>query len=566
MTTLEPVLTPHGLLTLRQTAQAPALEPDHGLRLEKAFLRGSGHGLLWLGADEVGAVLPPVLSYWREFATRYVTALCALPGIGEGKTKSPVPVPADEDLNKMAAAAPPMTGAEYLTASVLGDLWRSTDAAFDAELVEAKLSVQEFLKSRHPAWNLVGRVHFNLAENRKDEEAPFAFLATYTTRLSAEAKAQHLPLGKALQEYSGARNRQRLLSLLMPVQRAAESCPWLKTMVNAGDIFHPLRWSPQQALQFLKDVPALESAGVVVRMPASWRMNRPARPQVKATVGGNAPSQLGMDALLDFRMEVTLEGESLSKAEIKRLLAHSDGLALIRGKWVEVDHERLNHTLEQFDAIERRAAADGLSFGAAMRMMAGAGIAGDGTTGQADIDWSQTVAGPWLAETLANLRHPDWLLRVDTGQYFQGTLRPYQQSGLQWLYLLTQLKLGACLADDMGLGKTIQVLSLLLLIKSENRGNRKPCLLVAPASLLANWAAEISRFAPSLKTVVVHPSAAPAGKLNADNPADADMLADVDLVITSYGFLARSPWLAAAPWRLVVLDEAQAIKNPAAKI
>src|SRR5438105_14202127 len=88
--------------------------------------------------------------------------------------------------------------------------------------------------------------------------------------------------------------------------------------------------------------PALESAGVVVRMPASWRMNRPARPQVKATVGGNTPSQVGMDALLDFRMEVTLDGERLSAAEIRRLLAHSDGLALIRGKWVEVDQERLS--------------------------------------------------------------------------------------------------------------------------------------------------------------------------------------------------------------------------------
>ena len=133
---------------------------------------------------------------------------------------------------------------------------------------------------------------------------------------------------------------------------------------------------------------------------------------------------------------------------------------------------------------------------------------------------------------------------------------------MQWLYLLTQLRLGACLADDMGLGKTIQVLSLLLVLKNEARENRKPCLLVAPASLLANWAAEIARFAPSLKTVVVHPSAAPAEKLKAD---DADNLADVDLVITSYGFLARSPWLGTTPWRLVVLDEAQAIKNPAAK-
>ena len=352
---LEPVLTPHGLLTLRETGEAPALEPEQGLRLEKAFARGSGHGLLWLGASEVGTALPPVLSYWRELGVRYVTALCALPGIGEGEAKPPVPIPDDGEFDTIAVAVPPMIGAEYLTADVLANLWRDMDAAFDAELAEARLSVQEYLKSRHPAWNLVGRVHFNLAENRKDEDAPFAFLATYTTRLSAAAKAQHLPLGKALQEYSGARNRERLLSLLMPVQRAAEHCPWLKAMVDTSEIFHPLRWSPQQAVQFLKDVPALESAGVVVRMPVSWRMNRPARPQVKATVGGNTPSQVGMDALLDFRMEVTLDGEKLSAAEIKRLLAHSDGLALIRGKWVEVDHERLSRTLEQFEAIGRRA-------------------------------------------------------------------------------------------------------------------------------------------------------------------------------------------------------------------
>jgi len=560
---LAPVLTPHGLLILRQTEEALALESKQSLRLEKAFLRGAGHGLLCLGADEVGTALPPVLSYWREFGARYVTALCALPGIGERGTKPLVPIPADGELDKMAAAVPPMTGAEYLTVSVLADLWRGMDATFDAELADAKLSVQEFLKGRHPAWNLVGRVHFNLAENRKDEAAPFAFLVTYTTRLSAEAKAQHVPLGKALQEYAGARNRERLLSLLLPIQRAAEHCAWLKVMVDAGEIFHPLRWSPQQALQFLKDVPTLESAGVVVRMPASWRMNRPARPQVKVTVGGNAPSQLGMDALLDFRMEVTLDGEKLSAAEIKRLLAHSDGLALIRGKWVEVDHERLRRTLDKFEATERRAAIDGLSFGEAMRMLAGAGIAENGSGGQeADIDWSQTVAGPWLAETLAALRHSDGLARIDSGKFLHGTLRPYQQAGVQWLYLLTQLRLGACLADDMGLGKTIQVLSLLLVLKNEAGENRKPCLLVAPASLLANWATEIVRFAPSLKTVVVHPSAAPAEKPKAD---DTDSLVGVDLVITSYGFLARSPWLGTTPWRLVVLDEAQAIKNPAAK-
>ena len=262
-----PVLSPHGVLSLKPSDDTMVLDAARGSHIEKAFARGAGHGLLHLGADEVGASLPPVLAYWRELGTRYVTALCALPSLGEASTKPAVPAPAEAELNGLAAAVPPMIGAEYLTSAVLADLWRSLDAACDAELADARTSVQEFLKARNPAWNLVGRVHFNLAENRKDEGAPFAFLATYTTRLSAQAKAQHLPLGKALAEYAGAKNRERLLSLLMPVQRAAEQCGWLKAMVDAGEIYHPLRWRPQQALQLLKDVAALEGAGVVVRMP-----------------------------------------------------------------------------------------------------------------------------------------------------------------------------------------------------------------------------------------------------------------------------------------------------------
>jgi Helicase conserved C-terminal domain len=170
MMMLAPVLTPHGLLTLRQAGEALALEPERRARLEKAFIRGSGHGLLCLGADEVGTALPPVLSYWRELGARYVAALCALPGVAEDAAKPHVSIPEKNELDQIAAAVPPMIGAEYLTADVLADLWRGMDAAFQTELAEAKLSVQQFLKRRHPAWNLVGRVHFNLAENRKDEE------------------------------------------------------------------------------------------------------------------------------------------------------------------------------------------------------------------------------------------------------------------------------------------------------------------------------------------------------------------------------------------------------------
>jgi non-specific serine/threonine protein kinase len=154
------------------------------------------------------------------------------------------------------------------------------------------------------------------------------------------------------------------------------------------------------------------------------------------------------------------------------------------------------------------------------------------------------------------------LARIDPGAALNATLRPYQQVGVRWLYLLAKLGLGACLADDMGLGKTIQVLSLLLILKSQTSGQRQPSLLVAPASLLANWAAEIERFAPGLKALIAHPSALPADELKSPSPR---RLSGVDLVITSHGSLLRMPWIAETAWRLIVVDEAQAIKNPDAK-
>jgi non-specific serine/threonine protein kinase len=416
-------------------------------------------------------------------------------------------------------------------------------------------------------------VHFNLAENRQDPETPFAFLATYTPRLSAQAKAQHLPLGEALKEYAGVANKDRLLSLLTPVQTAAASCPWLKAMVDEGEIYYPLRWTAAEALQFLNDVPALESAGVVVRAPANWRMNRPPRPKVSASVGGAEPSFVGAEALLDFHVQVTLDDETLSEKEIREILRSSDGLALVRGKWVEIDRERLQKTLAHFEAIKRRAEAEGLTFGEAMRLLAGASV-GDGADEAARCGWSEITAGAWFAETLKAMRQPGGGTGADPGDALRGTLRPYQRAGVEWLHLLTQLGLGACLADDMGLGKTIQVLSLLLVLKQQAQNSSKgkkskaegepagPCLLIAPASLLANWAGEIAKFAPGLKALVAHPSAMPAGDFKELSSAD---LAGADLVITSYGSAVRMSWLSEIGWRLLILDEAQAIKNPDAK-
>ena len=558
-------LTPRGHLLFTAEDGSTVQPPQERLhKLESAFARGSGHGLLELGAADVGTTLPSDFGYWRDFAARLVTAVCAHSDSDLDAHHAPIAAPPSDELEALAAAAPPMTGAEYITASVLETLWSEIAAAFRSELAESKASVQEFLQRKSPAWHLVGRVHFNLAENRKDDNAPFAFLATYTTQLSKQARAQHLPLGRALSEYAGAANKPRLLSLLLPVQRAAAECPWLKAMVDAGEIYHPLRWTPAEAFQLLTDVPRLEAAGVIVRVPSAWRANRPSRPQVTATVGSKPPSGLGTDALLDFKMDVSLDGEPLTNAEVERLLAASNGLHLVRGRWVEVDRERLNRMLGEFRAVETAAAKDGLSFGEAMRLLAGAHVPGDIVAATAP-DWSTVVAGPWLVKTLASLRDPDHLAQLDPGAALKATLRPYQQAGVRWLHLLSSLRLGACLADDMGLGKTMQVLALLLILRKtadQNGESRRASLLVAPASLLANWAAEIERFAPTLNAIIAHPSAMTSADLKA---LDRDRIAGVDLVITSYGSLLRLPALIATPWRLAILDEAQAIKTPGAK-
>jgi superfamily II DNA or RNA helicase len=536
-----------------EAAAHQAVASEVAARIGAAFEAGAGEGLLQLGCAEIATVLPPALAYWRDLAMRYVAAVCAR---GEDTATPIAPLDA-ASTSELAASAPPMTGGEYLDDAMIAAQWLALDAAFHAALRAHRGSVAELLQARHAAWHLVGRVCFNLAENRGDDEAPFAFLATYTTQLSARATAQHVPLGQALREYAGARAKAQLTALLEPVRRAAEACPWLAEMVEGGELFHPLRWTAGEAGRLLADVPKLEAAGVIVRMPAGWAGRRPARPQATGVVGARKAGGLGLDALLDFRTSVTLDGEPLTQREITELLAGTDGLRLLRGRWIELDQAELRATLDRLRAIER-AAADGVGFAEAMRPVAGAAIT-EGANASAAAR-PRVMAGAWLAETLAALRTPAGLAAIDPGDALRAELRPYQAVGTRWLHLLARLGLGACLADDMCLGKTMQIIALVLALR---RGSLPaPHLLVAPASLLGNWMSELARFAPSLRAIVAHPSVMPAAALAASRAPD---LAGVELVITSYGTLPRAPWLAAMRWGLAILDEAQAIKNPGTK-
>ena len=558
LTSLSLALSPTGRLSVDTDPPHPSpLDTDTAGRIATAFTRGPGHGLLHLGAAEIEARLPPVLAHFRDLGRAFVARLCHLSDAESVRAGEEVPVD-EAALAACADALPPMKGAEYLSREVAAGFWTAMDAALREDLAAFTGSVEEYLHRASPVWNLVGRVHFHLAENKRRPEAPFAFLATYTTGVSTAGKVQHAPLGQALREFAGARNRAALLSLLAPVQRAAERCPWVKALVDAGAIYRPLGWSPPEALRLLRDIEALEAVGLVVRVPDFWKGGRQARPTVQVTVGSQAPIGMGSDALLDFDVRLALDGVQLTAAEAREILAASSGLMLLRGRWVEVDHEKLRDVLGKWRDIERVYETGGLSFFEALRLVAGAPV---GASEAAPIDgsvagWSRVSPGPWLAEVLAGLRGPDGLADAAPGRDLQTELRPYQQVGVKWLWWLRSLRLGGCLADDMGLGKTVQVIALLLLAKRAGAG---ASLLVVPASLIGNWRAEIERFAPSLRVLVAHGSEHTPDEL----PGVVDgKLADTDVVITSYGTLPRLPALQRPTWDCVVIDEAQAIKNP----
>ena len=501
------------------------------------------------------------LGFWRDLGQSLVAKACAAFDPTEPQLPI-VPEPDLEELDALALAAPPMQGSELISGALLAEVWTDAGDALVERASHYDDGIRGYLKAHDSIWNAVGRVCFHLAENKRDPDYPFAFIATYAHKLSKQAKLKHLPLNHALQEYAGAKNRKKLLALLSPLARAAERSPLMRDLVDSGDVYHPLSWTPAEAHHFLCEVPAYEQAGVVVRLPDWWSARDRRRPKVSVSVGNKTPSTLGMDALLDFDVKLSLDGKALSKKEIETLLASSEGLALIRGRWVEVDREKLSEVLDHWCNVQERAQAGGVSFAEAMRLLAGADLSGLSNDGVAEArpEWSEVVAGKWLTGKLDSLRSPQIRAEIESGAGLSAELRPYQKFGVQWLWALRSLELGGCLADDMGLGKTIQVLAILSMLRRKHIEGTD--LIVVPASLIDNWHSEIQRFAPELKVLVAHPSHIPGVAIKTMPVSDVDAH---DAVITSYATVMRADWMREYVWRCVILDEAQAIKNPGAK-
>lgn len=445
----------------------------------------------------------------------------------------------EDRMAELLAATPYVIGAEHINKNWLNKQFSGLLQIYRREIKAYSGTVAMYLEERNQNLHVPERIFLHLVEN-KDDDYPFAFLATYASR-QEDGSIRHMPLQYALTEYRS--DKEKLLALLSGLNRAAEVSPVIAEFMESGEMFHPLRLTSKEAFSFLKDIEKIEQVGILCRIPNWWR-KRNSMLSVQVQLGEERPALLGFDALVSLQPSLTVNGVSLTQQDIQDLLNQTEGLALLKGKWIEVNHEKLKKLLEAMEGIP-----ENLSFREAMQLEMG--------NNRILPDVGAIVTnGEWLSGMLTNLKNPGRIRAVPVPKSLHASLRPYQKDGYNWLRYMNKLNFGACLADDMGLGKTLQVLTFLERMRKDTPKAR--VLLIVPASLIGNWQKEKDKFAPDMTMHVLY------GKTSASLSEEL-MEEKAFLTITTYGMAAKVESLKDVEWDCLILDEAQAIKNPTTK-
>ncbi|MBY6368471.1 DEAD/DEAH box helicase [Rhodococcoides corynebacterioides] len=353
------------------------------------------------------------------------------------------------------------------------------------------------------------------------------------------------PQPVSLRPGAGVADTEKFRGALRALAEAAGAYPPLARAVTApGSV--DLLLPTEMVLDFVvSGVRAVQSVGVDVLLPREW-----ARVETSMRLTVDAPpspttkdSAVGLDRLVEYDWQVAVGDMVLSAEEMARLASSKADLVRVRGKWVHADGAVLARAI---DYVERHRAPTSVPLASALGQLA--------ASEPPPVPVTDVAATGWVAALLDSDRRPE---PVEIPSSVRATLRPYQERGVRWLAFMSSLGLGAILADDMGLGKTVQILVLLGSERAATPAqDRRPTLVVAPMSVVGNWAREAATFVPDL-TVHVHHG---AGRVTGEDLQA--VIASSDVVVTTYALLARDvSALAAARWRRVVLDEAQHIKN-----
>lgn len=552
-TALTLTLRDDGFLELAPRSRAP--------RLADAFASGVGEGLLDMLRHDLPVAAPSALVFLREKARQTAAAWLRNARAGHGEVESSLPSP--EETAGWLDAMPPLLGAA-VRATALRAWMADLLAALPHRAAREGKDAMTWLSELGDGWSQLGRLCFHLAENGNDSNGtrPFAFLATFIHQIGADDKPRHMPLGLALRAYEN--DREGLLALLTPLRNAAARAPFLAQLIDGGSIYRPLAWSARETYMFLQCAPVLEEVGIDLRMVDLWQ-KQPPRIQLEITAeaenGGGKPSPLGLHTLLHFSAAVAMGAHHLSDEEIRELMEGEDGLVRFRGRWVQIDREQLRRLMEEWQQALRMHAG-GIPLLAGLRYLLGG--RGDALPRlPAAREGVVLRLGEKTGDALRRVGKETPPLRLPHA--LDGCLRPYQRDGARFLLGVTEARFGACLADDMGLGKTVQVIAWLAHLHAAEQLRDRAALIVAPASLLANWREELARFAPQLTCCTLHPEALDARDRRLLSHHPASLLGGCHVALTTYGIVTRTPGLAAVRLPALVLDEAQAVKNAASQ-
>ncbi len=392
------------------------------------------------------------------------------------------------------------------------------------------------------------RLHFHLEEPAADAQERHAI---WHLQIGVTSTSQPDPVPLTQLDQVAPLNREYALTAL---GQAIALCPCLRSNDAATLTAEGIPLKTEAAYNFMaQDVAVLRAAGFVVSVPKWWRdpqQENPVRLRVLLETAQDDPdsfARLGLDQLAAVNWSLVLGGHPISPDQLKELLESQQPLVRWQGGWVALDRAAALGAIRELR--ERRKKR--ISLRELLQIAVGGERADD-----LRLETGDLAQHNLLGNLIGQLHGSEGIAQPEVSQHFVGTLRPYQLRGYAWLAWLRQWGLGACLADDMGLGKTIQALALFQ--QAHDDGLERPILLVCPLSLIANWRHEATRFTPNLSLLTHYGPDRDLGQ------ALIRSAGQHTVVITSFNLLCRDfATLSRIHWSMVVLDEAQNIKNPA---
>ncbi|HMO19144.1 MAG TPA: SNF2-related protein [Oligoflexia bacterium] len=354
------------------------------------------------------------------------------------------------------------------------------------------------------------------------------------------------------ESHEGTSGEEHDFLLLKEIGRIFPVVPYLYRALEKN-FSHKVQVSAEEAHQLLtRYQPILKEIGVSIKAPSWWEESASAvglvvKLKPRGGVTDEEPNIFSSSSLVDFSWSLTVGESELSLEEFEALLEEGRSLLYVGNQWVSFNNAKIKKSIEE---LKIKSPQRSFTLFDALRLGLG------GISGLSDLEVVRVDSQGWIRKILdyGSISEVDQKLP----ESFKGVLRPYQSLGVSWLFFLSKIGIGGCLADDMGLGKTIQVLALLAKEKeARNKSTpHQPNLLIVPMSILGNWEAEAKKFVPELDVYIHH------GSFRESGANFQKSVIGKDLIVTTYSIVHRDyKSFRKIPWYRIILDEAQNIKN-----